>query len=80
MRKKEVENASNMVTGNFSIRTHAVEVLLDSGAMYSFIFANLVSIIQGTLTSRYSLLNIALPNGKVVDRQELFIDYRILIQ
>jgi len=80
MRKKEVENASNMVAGNFSIRTHHVEVLLDSGATYSFIFANLVSIIQGTLTSRYSLLNIALPNGKVVDRQELFIDYRILIQ
>ena len=58
-----------MVTGNFSIRTHPVEVLFNLGATHSFISARLLKI----ATSTYSLLNIALPDGKVVSYRELFI-------
>ena len=79
MRKEERENAPNMATDNFSIQTQLVEVLFDYGATYSFISARLVRKTQGTLTSRHSTLGIALPNGKMVNCQELFVDCPILI-
>jgi len=79
MRKEEAENAPNMVIGNFSIQTHPVEVLSDFGATHSFISARLVSKMQENLTSRHSMLSIALPDGKVVSCQELFVDCPILI-
>ena len=78
MRKEEVEDAPNMVTGNFTI-THHVEVLFDSGVVHSFISARLVRKMQGTLMSRHSMLSIALPDGKMMNVQELFIDCPILI-
>ena len=37
-----LEGASDVVTGNFSIRTHLVEVLFDFGATHSFVSARLV--------------------------------------
>ena len=60
MRKKEVEEAPNVVTGNFSIRAHPFEVLCNSGATNSFIFARLVET-PLVSTFRHSLLSIALP-------------------
>jgi len=41
MRKAEVEDAPNVMTGNFSIKTHPVEVLFDSNATHAFISAKL---------------------------------------
>jgi len=40
---EEVEDAPNEVTGNFSLKTHLVKVLFDSGATHSFISAKLVN-------------------------------------
>ena len=68
-----------MVINNSSIKTHPIEVLFDSGATHSFIVARLVSKMQGTLTSKHSTLSIALLDGKIVNCQELFIDWLILI-
>jgi len=79
MRKEKVEDAPNMVTGNFIIKTHPIEVLFDSGATHSFIYARLVSKMQGTLTSKHSMLGITLPDVKMVNFQKLFIDSSILI-
>jgi len=59
MRKEEVEDAPNMVTGNFSIRTHHVVVLFDSGATHSFVSVKLVDMLQLALTPGQSLLKIA---------------------
>jgi len=36
MRKEEVEEAPNVAMGDFSIKTHPVEVLFDYGVMYSY--------------------------------------------
>ena len=74
-----MENAPNIVTGNFSIQNHPVKVLLDSNATHSFISARLVSKMQGTLISRHSMLSVALPKGKMVNCQELFVDCPVLI-
>jgi len=79
MRKEEAKNALNLVIGNFSIKPYPVEVLFDSGATHLFIYARLVSKMQGTLTSGHSMLNIALPDGKMINYQELFADCPILI-
>jgi len=40
--KKEVEDAPNVVTGTFSLQTQQIDILFDSGATHSFIFAKLV--------------------------------------
>jgi len=79
MRKEEVEDAPNVITGNFSIRTHSVEILFDSGATHSFIYARLVETLWLVVTYRYSLSSIALSDGKVMSCRELFIDLPILI-
>jgi len=42
MREEEVKDAPNVVTSNFSIKTHPIEVLFDSGAMHAFTYAKLV--------------------------------------
>ena len=65
-RKEEVEDARNLVTSNFSIRTHPVEILFDSGVTHLFIFARLMDTLQVALTCRYFLRSIALPDRKVV--------------
>ena len=78
MRKEEAENAPNVLIGNFTINTYPVEVLFDSSAMHSFISDRLVSKMQETLMSKHSMLSVALPDGKMVNCQELFIDYPIL--
>ena len=67
IRKEEVENTPNVVTDNFSIQTHPVEVLFDSVATHSFISARLVSKMQGTLISKHSTLSMALPDEKMVN-------------
>ena len=79
MRMEEVEDAPNMVTGNFSIRIYPVEVSFNSGGPYSFIFARLVETLQLVSTTRHSLLSIALPDGKVVDCRDLYMDCHIPI-
>ena len=79
MRKEEVEDAPNVMTGNFSIRTHLVGVLFDSVATHSFISARLVDTLRIALTSRHFLLSITLLDGKVVRCQELFTYCPILI-
>ena len=79
IRKEEVENAPSVVTGNFSIKTHLVEVLFDSGATHSFTSARLVRKMQGTLTSRPSILSIAPAKGKMVNCYELFVGCPILV-
>jgi len=43
MWKEEVEDTPNIVIGNFTVKTHHVEVLFDFGATHSFISARLVS-------------------------------------
>ena len=79
MRREEVEEALNMVTGNFSIRTHFVEFLFDFGAMHLFISARVVEMLWLVSMSRYSLLSITLLDGKVVDYRNLYIDCPIVI-
>jgi len=79
MSKEEAENAFNVVTGNFPIQTHPVKVLFDSGATHSFTSARLVRKMQGTLTSRPSILSIAPAKGKMVNCYELFVGCPILV-
>ena len=74
-----MEDAPNVVTSNFSIKTHPIEVLFDSSVTHLFISTKLVDMLQLALTPKQSLLNIALPDGKVVNCQELFLDWPILI-
>jgi len=64
MTKEEVEDALNVMTGNFSIKTYPVEVLFDYGAIHSFIYAKLVSEIHRTLTSRHSMFSILFLMGR----------------
>ena len=64
MRREEVEDACNMVTDNFSIRTHPIKVLFASSATHSFISTGLVETLRLILTSRHFLLSISLPDGK----------------
>jgi len=59
MRKEEAEDALNVITGTFSIKTYLVEVLFDYGAMHSFISTRLVEALGLALTSKLSLLTIA---------------------
>jgi len=42
MRKEEVEDPPNVVTGTSSIKAHPIEVLFDFSATHSFIFTKLV--------------------------------------
>jgi len=42
IRKKEVEDTPSMVIGIFSMKTHPIKVLFDSGATHSFISTRLV--------------------------------------
>jgi len=74
MTKEEVENVPNVVTPS-----KPAPILFDSGATHSFTSTRLVRKMQGTLTSRHSILSIALPDGKVVNCQELFVDCPILV-
>jgi len=64
MKREEVEEACNMLTDNFSIRTHPLKVLFASSATHSFISTRLVETLRLILTSRHSLLLISLPDGK----------------
>ena len=79
MRKEEVEDAPNVVTCNFFVRTHPIEVLFDSGATHSFIFARLVEILRLMSMTGHSPLSITLPDGKVVDCRNLYLDCPIQI-
>jgi len=79
IRQEEAEDAPNVMTGNFIIKIYLAEVLFDFSATYSFISNRLVSKMQKTLMSRHSILSIALSDRKMVNCQELFIDYPILI-
>jgi len=63
MKKEEVEDAPNVVTGKFSIKSRPVEILFNSGATHSFIYAGLVDTLRIVLTSKHSLLSIALPDA-----------------
>jgi len=56
-------------------RTYLVEFLFDYGAKHSFISTRL----RIVSTSKYSLLSIAHPDGKMVNCQDLYIDWHILI-
>jgi len=60
-------------------RTHPIEVLFDYGAKHSFISARLVQSLLLVLTSRHSLLSIALSDGKALSCPKLFIDWPIKI-
>ena len=79
MRKEEVEHTPNMTTSKSFIRTHLVKVLFNSGAMHSSISTRLMKTLELAPTSKHALLHIALPNGKVVNCQELIIDCPIKI-
>ena len=66
-----------MVTSTFSIKTQLVDVLFESSAMLSFNAVKLVEVLVLVLTSRLSLLAVALPDGKIVRCDELYRDYPI---
>ena len=74
-----MENTPNVVTGNFSIKTHPVEVLFDSGATHSFISTRLVKILWLVPVSEPTRLNIALPDGKAINCKEVCINCPIQI-
>jgi len=79
MRRKEVEDAPNVVTSTFFIKTQPIDVLCDSSATHSFTFAKLLRTLRLILIFEHSLLPIALPCGKTLSYDELFIDYPIYI-
>ena len=60
------------MTGIFSFLTQTVEVLFDSGATHSFIYAKLVEILKLNPTQKSSLLSMMLPDGKIVSYEELY--------
>jgi len=64
MRKKEAEDAPNVVTGTFSVKIHPVKVFFNLGATYSFVSTKLVETLRLVQTSKDSLLPIAVSDGK----------------
>jgi len=65
MRKKEAEDAPNIVTGTFSLLTQPVDALFDLGATHSFISTKLVKILGLIRTHKSPLLSMTLPDGKL---------------
>ena len=60
MRKKEAEDAPNMVMGTFFIPNQPVNVLFNLGATHSFISIKLVETLELVPTRKYSLLSMIL--------------------
>jgi len=75
--KEGAEDAPNAMIAAFSIKTQLVDVLFESSAMLSFNAVKLVEVLVLVLTSRLSLLAVALPDGKIVRCDELYRDYPI---
>jgi len=74
MRKEEVEDVANVVTGIFFVQAQLVHVLFDSGATHSFIYVKLVETLGLVPTHKPSLLSMILPDGKTVRCEELYED------
>ena len=79
MRKKDTEDAPNIVMGTFVIQAQPVDVLFDLGAIYSFISVKLVETLGLVPTRKFSLLSVILPDRKTVKYEELYEDYLIRI-
>ena len=72
MRREEANDAPNVVTDTFSIKTKPVDVLFDSGAAHSFIYIKLVKTLALVPTYGPPLLSMTPPNGKIVKCDGLY--------
>ena len=79
MNGQEAANASNVVTGTFSINSTPIKVLFDSGATYSFISVNAVKRL-GLLNPRVIDVPIAIPSGISVTCKRIYDDVRVTIE
>jgi len=79
MRNEEVEDAPNVMTGTFSLKTYPIKVLFNSGVMHSFISATFVETLGLASIFKLSLLPIALIDGNFVRCKELSTDFPIYI-
>ena len=74
MRREDVEDAPNVVNRIFSIRTHPIEVLVDSSTTHSFVSAKLVVTLGLVPVSKHSVLPVALHDGKKIRCDGLYKD------
>ena len=72
MRKKDVEDAPNVVNCIFSIRTRPIDVLFDSGTTHSFVSTKLVEALGLVLVSKNFILPMAFPNRNTMRCNELY--------
>ena len=77
MCKEEVDDASNVVNGTFSIQAQPVDVLFDLGATHYFISVKLVETLGLVLTRKFSLLSVIHLDGKTLRCDELYEDCSI---
>ena len=77
MRREEVEDSPNMVTGIFSIQAQPIDVLFDSSVMHSFISVKLVETLGLVSFHRAPILFVIFSDRKTVKCDELCEDCHI---